>query len=230
MQKVIIASIHLDGVASLWYRSEQAGKPLMSWNEFLSEISVRFSPLPHENVLWEFKELRQTGFVQQYKEIFEKLKGVMQLRNGNWTKQDHVDHYVGGLKEEIRNMVQTSFPTDLSLAYSLSKLHESTVGIRNKVISTTNKTYPRTTSLPQPTSFPNSFSNSNFHNQQTASSKFPIPTQSITKSNPQSYRSYTRSEAQGRRMKGLCYKCDEKYTLGHKCPNKQVYALIGGEE
>lgn len=33
------------------------------------------------------------------------------------------------------------------------------------------------------------------------------------------------AEMQLRREKGLCYTCDEKFTLNHKCPNKHYYVL-----
>ena len=33
-----------------------------------------------------------------------------------------------------------------------------------------------------------------------------------------------------RREKKLCYYCDEKYELGHKCKRRQIYFLKGEDE
>ena len=35
---------------------------------------------------------------------------------------------------------------------------------------------------------------------------------------------------QAMREKGLCYYCDETYSLGHKCKKFQVYMISGEEE
>lgn len=40
----------------------------------------------------------------------------------------------------------------------------------------------------------------------------------------------TSSEMNSRREKGLCYNCDEKYTLGHKCKDRVYYMEINEEE
>lgn len=36
----------------------------------------------------------------------------------------------------------------------------------------------------------------------------------------------TSSEIEERRLKGLCFWCDEKYTFGHKCTNKRLFTLV----
>lgn len=39
------------------------------------------------------------------------------------------------------------------------------------------------------------------------------------------YRRMTESEIQNRRERGLCYRCDEKYSFGHRCKQKQLQQL-----
>ena len=38
----------------------------------------------------------------------------------------------------------------------------------------------------------------------------------------------TRSEMDERQIKGLCYNCDEKYFLGHKCTGQKFYGHLRG--
>lgn len=35
---------------------------------------------------------------------------------------------------------------------------------------------------------------------------------------------------QARRDKGLCYRCDEKYSPGHRCKNKELWLLVFSDE
>lgn len=42
----------------------------------------------------------------------------------------------------------------------------------------------------------------------------------------------TSKEMEERKAKGLCFWCDEKYTMGHKCKKKQLFSveMLGEEE
>ena len=37
-------------------------------------------------------------------------------------------------------------------------------------------------------------------------------------------------EMQKQRTQGLCFNCDEKFTMGHKCKGPQLLVLDGGQE
>lgn len=41
-----------------------------------------------------------------------------------------------------------------------------------------------------------------------------------------SFKRMTDSEMRARREKGLCYKCDEKFSPGHRCKKKELQALM----
>ncbi|CAK7355800.1 unnamed protein product [Dovyalis caffra] len=38
------------------------------------------------------------------------------------------------------------------------------------------------------------------------------------------------AEAQARRDKGLCYRCDEKWYVGHRCKNRELYVILVRDE
>ncbi|KAK2367913.1 hypothetical protein QL285_081155 [Trifolium repens] len=42
----------------------------------------------------------------------------------------------------------------------------------------------------------------------------------------QIFKKLTDAELQDRRVKGLCFRCDEKFGPSHKCPSKQLQVLI----
>lgn len=51
------------------------------------------------------------------------------LRNCNLTEMDYNDYYLGGLQEDLRNLVQASFPPTLQQTYGLPRLHKATLEI-----------------------------------------------------------------------------------------------------
>ena len=43
-------------------------------------------------------------------------------------------------------------------------------------------------------------------------------------------RRFINAEIQQRREKGLCYRCDEKYSPGHRCKRRELNILVLQEE
>lgn len=37
-------------------------------------------------------------------------------------------------------------------------------------------------------------------------------------------------ELEEKKAKGLCFRCNEKYTMGHQCKKKQLYVMEGEQE
>ena len=44
------------------------------------------------------------------------------------------------------------------------------------------------------------------------------------------FKRLTEAEYTEKRAKGLCFKCDQKFGPGHRCPNKNLQVLIVNEE
>jgi hypothetical protein len=54
----------------------------------------------------------------------------------------------------------------------------------------------------------------------------PKPITPTTPSTPLKIQKLTRAEMVERQLKGLCYNCDEKYFMGHKCKEKNIFMAI----
>jgi hypothetical protein len=54
----------------------------------------------------------------------------------------------------------------------------------------------------------------------------PKPLTPTPPSAPLNIQKLTRSEMDERQLKGLCYNCDDKYFLGHKCKEKNLFMAI----
>lgn len=64
---------------------------------------------------------------------------------------------------------------------------------------------------------------SNFIRQQNHKSDLPI---SNSSNNPRSRRKISPTEMQAKKAQGLCYFCNERYTISHKCNlRKQLFIL-----
>jgi hypothetical protein len=54
----------------------------------------------------------------------------------------------------------------------------------------------------------------------------PKPVNPTTPSAPLKIQKLTRAEMVERQLKGLCYNCDDKYFLGHKCTEQNLFMAI----
>jgi hypothetical protein len=54
----------------------------------------------------------------------------------------------------------------------------------------------------------------------------PRPVTPTTPSDPLKIQKLTRDEMAERQLKGLCYNCDDKYFLGHKCKEQNIFMAI----
>ncbi|KAF9619585.1 hypothetical protein IFM89_007412 [Coptis chinensis] len=56
-QKVLFASLHLEGRAEIWFQSEFDSIEWVQWFEFTKALSDRYSEKGHENIIGEFNKL-----------------------------------------------------------------------------------------------------------------------------------------------------------------------------
>ncbi|KAI5441762.1 hypothetical protein KIW84_010995 [Lathyrus oleraceus] len=131
-----------------------------------------------------------------------------------------LDCFLSGLKPEIQRDVIAQTPTSLSRALALAKLFE------DKYFPTPPK--PLANPASKPYHFPSPGPNTR---NQPSPPLLPTPnTKSLTQmSRPNPVKNITRAEMQLRREKGLCYYCDDKFSMNHKCPNRH-YLLLQVEE
>ncbi|XP_026379637.1 uncharacterized protein LOC113274474 [Papaver somniferum] len=217
-QKVMIASLHLEGRADVWYQDYQVGKELLLWEEFCDDINFKFQELGHDDVVGEFNKLSQEGAVLEYQELFEELKALMITKNRYLNEAYFTSIFVCGLKEEIRLVLQMHSPSTLSHAMYFARMQEA-------VLEKISKKAKFVSRLP-PISMDSSSSRS-----------FVTPPKSNSPSLKSGGRSklppikkLTYAEMRSRRERRLCYNCDEEYKFGHKCVKQQLYMLVGDEE
>jgi len=70
MEKVWLASLHLDGIAAQWYYTVERDRGIISWARFADFVNLRFGPPIRANGLAELKDLHRTGSVEEYQQQF----------------------------------------------------------------------------------------------------------------------------------------------------------------
>ncbi|KAL5716809.1 hypothetical protein ACHQM5_009929 [Ranunculus cassubicifolius] len=220
-QKVLFASLNFTDAAETWFQTDSVNFTAMGWNQFSVLIQSRFSEELSENVVGEFKKLCQCNTVKEYQQHFEQLRPLVLLQNPGLSEKYFIDSCIAGLKEEIRHPVQMFNPGSVQSVFALAKLHEATVDLRNKgrgnKLSTFSPFYPNVKTAPV--------------------SSNPLVSRIVgsVDMNKQgtvlhSGRKLTPIQIQERRAKGLCYNCDEAWSINHKCTSKQLFYIAGDSD
>ncbi|GKV05606.1 hypothetical protein SLEP1_g17598 [Rubroshorea leprosula] len=197
--KVKIASMYLSDDAIIWHECYmQDNMTFPNWRDYIFDMSLRFGEGEMQDPIILWKNLNQTGSVNDYQKDFERIRSKVKC-----SEKQAVAMFVGGLKEELQHSVACYNPKSVVEAYSIAKRQEK---------------------LPQYTN-PNSYHNSprppSFAPQNSSLISSMAKTQNKTKNT----RTLTEAEMEDKKRKGLCFWCDENYTLGHRCAKKGLYNL-----
>jgi hypothetical protein len=197
-QMLMLASIHMEGKALVWYQDMDMAGALPNWEVFTHALLERFGPTCYDDPMESLTRLKQVSSVEEYKESFEaisnRLRGI--------SDYNKLSCFLSGLKDEIRLPVSMFNPPTLLAAYGLAKVQEEHVLLgRKSYRSVFNSGVPKpgitpTTPLP------------------ITPLKAAIPIQNVSQ-----------AQMEERRKKGLCYNCDAKWQYGHKCQNPKLFLL-----
>ena len=197
-QKVSLASFHLEGEANQWWQ-------WLSRNYKDENRIITWRTFMEE--LWarfgpteceDFDEALSR--VRQSGTLRDYQKEFERLGNRvqGWTQKALVGTFMGGLKPEISESIRMFRPKTLKEAISLARMKDEQLARQRKFV----RTLPTSRTMPA----------------------LPQP----VRMNPNSpIKRLSWEEMQKRRAQGLCFNCDEKFTVGHKCQGPQILLLEG---
>jgi hypothetical protein len=223
--KLKLASYYLDGIALYWHQNfmKNQNNQKVSWGEYIEALCYRFGGQkdPMEDLI----DLKQVGTLEDYIHDFD----VLWNKTGIGERQALVI-FLGGLELEIKNTVKIFEPKDLRQAFNLARLQANTLTHRQNLgyipkhsLSTTSHSLP-SKPIHQPNLTTTTFS--------TASNIPPVKSPSWQNSFQNSFnrtpnkptKSIKNQEFEERRLKGLCFWCDDKFVPGYRCKNKRLYS------
>ncbi|KAH7675005.1 Retrotransposon gag domain-containing protein [Dioscorea alata] len=208
-----IVSFHMEEKASAWYQWMKGNNLLTTWPEFLSNVKQRFGSSPYEDHQGNLSKLSQTATVAEFQTEFEELMNTVTGISENLL----ISFFIAGLRPHLQREMLLQRPTTLMEAFSLARAYEA----RHDEVSPDQRTGFRggTRSHPQ-ILFPSPI--------KTQPSIADIPSPSLlglppkasgtnAAVNPLPIRRLSPTKMQEKRLKGLCFKCDQKWTAGHRC-------------
>lgn len=226
VDRLKIMSLHLEDDALEWYRWMKANNLFANWTDFLEKIKKRFGPSQFEDFQSRLFKLVQTSTLDDYQSQFEKLLNKV---TGVFESQ-LLSCFIGGLKSYLGREVRLARPDTLLEAIDLAKEFEARADeTRSDRINTRHswRTNSNTTnaqigigagSYPKPTMETNR-TNSTRTTTILNSEKKPMP-----------FKRLNWKEQQERRAKGLCFNCDEKYSMTHDCKGRFLMLIVGDDD
>lgn len=209
------------------------GQEGVTWNKFCQAFISRFGELDTELVFDRFKRLQQSTTVEAYYDEFEKCRGQLLDKIPSLTNEYFMENFIGGLQTEIRGMIRLLEPSSLEQALKLARHYEQSITPQQKKTSGETGNYKSgPTKQTSAKIYPSTFSSTT-----PATGKQSILTTEkeiegiSAKPRPLTYAQRTYAQREERRQKGLCFYCDDKFTMGHQCKKPQNFLMISeGEE
>ena len=175
------------------YREKKTLKPQMAWEEFKTDLMLKFGTAPYKDGFGELCKLRQTTTMRDYQSRFECFFSKVGLLKD----QQETTCFINGLKEPLRSDVRAQNPNNLSSTIALARIYKGKSQEARRG--------------------PNDYMSSPFvRKSPVANTRIPEnEDRGVTKELP--VRRFTPTELQKRREQGLYCHCDERYTFNHAC-------------
>lgn len=128
----------------IWFQGLEESGQMTDWDTFVRALLVSFGPNPYDDPMEALTKFRQVGSVKEYKAQFETLSN----RLSGLLDAYKLSYFLSGVKDEIRIPMRMFNPSNLTTAYSLSKLQE-----QNNISKKTNKpifSQPQELTFPKP--------------------------------------------------------------------------------
>ena len=187
--------------ALIWFQEAEEVGQFTSWEAFVRALHIRFRATTYDNPMETLTRLRQVGSVALYKSQFVALSN----RIKELFEKHKLSCFLSGLKDEIRLPIKMLNPQSLSATFGLAKIQEEYLGAskRNPNPKPWNEGIKNSILGPPPV----------IKNDPKGSK---IPIQKIFP-----------AQMKEMRKKGLCYYCEDKWHIGHKCRTPRIFLMEG---
>ncbi|KAL0541464.1 hypothetical protein IC582_021509 [Cucumis melo] len=219
---MLVSTISFDGPALNWYRSQEEREKFTSWSNLKKRLLVRFRSSRDGTILGKFLRVKQETTVDDYRNLFDKL--VTPLSDVPDSVVENT--FMNGLFPWIRAEVILCRPKGLAEMMEFAQLVENREIVRNEANLNNlagGKYFQQNTT--------NNRASANTNSDNKTNTAFPMRTITLRSSNNAEIRKDTNSrrlpdaEFQARKEKGLCFRCNEKYSADHRCKMKELREL-----
>lgn len=238
--KIEAAVVALEGDALLWFQWENSRKPIFHWGELKALLLRHFRPISSGSLHEQWLTHQQSGTVVEYRRRFVELLAPL----GGISEEVAKGKFVSGLKGEIKVELRLHGPLTLDqcmdlavkiedkLSYGPGKLRQSNLLLNPPILNKPNITVTYKTPNTNTQTLPHTSITQNKPNtSSTFSNQFPKSQTSVGQSKvTTTVRRLSDKEMQEKREKGLCFRCDGKWTAGHRCLRRELSILCAEED
>lgn len=232
------AVVAMEGDTLRWYQWENNRHPIRRWADLKLFVLRQFRSLNGGSLYEQWLSTTQTTTVQEYRRKFKETAAPL----GRISEEMLMGHFVNGLKDEIKANVRLTNPVSLEhameMAVKVEEKHRMVAAKKTGLGSI--KTggfsgYSKAPSTMSGYSFGNPTSPPFSRNwgSRSPESQVSVQSQGSTASTGNSggeVKRLTEKELQEKRAKGLCYRCDAKWMIGHRCKKKELSVMLIAEE
>jgi hypothetical protein len=215
--------MHLSGAAQLWYYRLELSAGTPSWRCFSQLVQQRFGPPITDEPVGELMLLRRTGTVEDYTDKFLALA----CRDADLSEAQLIQMFTAGLVNLLKTDVALHRPQSLDDAIMFARASEQ----RLHIAPADQYQGRGTRYIQQSTASSQALKTAQAHTlPASASSAAPGSGKTTTLSSTLPRRRLSPGETAQRRAEGLCYNCDEKCILGHRCKKLFIIEVVGFED
>ncbi|XP_062010192.1 uncharacterized protein LOC133726620 isoform X1 [Rosa rugosa] len=224
-ERVSTIASHFGPDASIWMTASafEQRNPAANWDCFVAAFLEHFGSGNVTDFKAALSHIQQSSSVDEFITAFTKLS----CRTPDWSDEQLLPIFLGGLKSELRHDVMALEPNTLSQAQRLARRYEA------RLLDFRAMRSHRTSSWsysPKPPSGPHSSATQSINNthMQPTNSTFQPATNNQSSQRPRqeaTYRRLSTPEQRERRAKGLCFHCDEQWSAAHVC-KKPILAIL----
>jgi hypothetical protein len=118
------ASLHMDDNLAKWLQVYKLKVGLEDWNIFVRAVEKIFGAYDYRKVVQDLLALRREGTVEDYIKEFEAIQFHLSMFNTGFDDLFFTSHFVNGLKDEIRGVVQAQLPDSVDRASVLARIQQ----------------------------------------------------------------------------------------------------------
>ena len=225
----------MEGEALAWYNWEEGHHPFNGWEEFKECLLLRFRSSQDGNLHEQLMSLLQTSTVQEYRRQFEMLSAPLQELPPSVLEAAFVNGLRPDIQAELRQLDPTGLVGKMRAAQRIEEKQRTLEAYHAGTLPRWPKTsFPsqratHVTAVPtahrtvQPLPPINATYQSRWDSRAPAPpSKLPSP--ALTRLHTP-FKRLTDREMQEKRERGLCFRCDERFSPSHRCKQKTLQVL-----
>ncbi|KAA0034006.1 ty3-gypsy retrotransposon protein [Cucumis melo var. makuwa] len=238
-QKLKIAMVSLEGKGLNWFRWTENRKRFRSWKELKERMYNRFQSREHETTCARFLAIKQEGSVSEHLQKFEELSAPLP----EMVEEVLEGTFANGLDPIILKEVFSMRVVGLEDMMEVAQLAEVAQLVEEKVevvkrgpypypyLKEAAKTYPK----PSPKIYESpptkmvTLAEKVVHHPSNSNTSQPNTVGGRSR-REQPYRRWTDLELLARKEKGICYRCDEPFSKGHHCKNRELRLCVVADD